>query len=90
MIDRSKVSEMLKTGLTKKETARRLGCSRKQITRIAKKISEDENIEFKPDPNLRDFEIERSIRKYYKHFEGTQATAYRFGVSRQVIFEGGE
>ncbi len=88
MIDREKVFQMAKTGFTKTEIANRLGCSRRQVTRIVKRIEMDKNVKFSVNYDLRDKDVENAVRGFCFAWEGGQATANRFGVSRQAIFKG--
>lgn len=88
MIDREVVFQMLRTGFTKTEISNRLNCSRRQVTRIAKKIEADKNMKFKSDFTLRDRDVELAMRSVYNIYEGGQQTANRFGISRQAIMKG--
>ena len=84
-LEHNKIIGMLELGFTIKETARRNNCSTKQVSRIAN------NNDIKVNKlNVKDPEVENSLRQLFNCFETGETTAARFGITRQAVFNTGE
>lgn len=86
-INKEVVFQMLRTGFTGVQIAERLKCSPRQISRIKREIEKQKNIKFYKNMNLKDPQIERSLRDYYAAMESPEAVAKRFGVTKQAIIK---
>jgi DNA-binding transcriptional regulator LsrR (DeoR family) len=76
IIDKILLQEMINTGLSQKEIAKRLDCSTRQIRRICKAGKSN---------NIINNDNEIYLRNYYSKFETCGQVGRRFGVTRQAI-----
>jgi hypothetical protein len=82
LIDKNRVYEMKKMGFSNREISKRLNCSTRQLSRICKGLVID-----KSGLNVKDREVELSLRDLYLQYESGDKVAERFGISRQAILK---
>lgn len=83
-VDHNRVRAMYKTGINKTNIAKRLRCSRKQVTRILSGYQDVDGDKYVN--SILGTEHEHQLwYRYYVWLGSYNRVAYRFGVSRQYV-----
>lgn len=79
MADHKRIRAMYNTGFKVKDIAERCGCSRRTVHRVVSNTAGGTKVA--------DKEVEKTLRNFFREFEGCENAAARFGISRQGLLK---